>query len=47
MHMFELIFCVSFVWSDREADGEPLVDEPVAKGRAEDVKGDQHGLFMS
>ena len=32
---------------ERQADGEPLVDEPVAKGRAAEVEGDQHGLFMS
>ena len=32
---------------EREPDGEPLVDEPVAKGRAEDVEKTRHGFFMS
>ena len=30
---------------ERQADGEPLVDEHVAKGRAEEVEGDQTRLF--
>ena len=38
MHMFEQIPCMSFVVSDREADGEPLVDEPGANGLAEEVE---------
>ena len=38
VHMFEQIPCMSFVLSDREADGEPLVDNSVAKGRAEEVE---------
>ena len=38
MHMFEQIPCMSFVLSDREADGEPLVDEPSANGLAEEVE---------
>ena len=35
---------MSFVSSDREADGEPLVDELVAKRRAEEVEGYQTRL---
>ena len=38
MHMFEQIPCMSFVLSDREADGEPLVDEPGANRLAEEVE---------
>ena len=42
--VFDQIFGMSFVVSDREAD-EPLVDEPVAKGWAEEVGGDQTPLL--
>ena len=30
---------------ERQADGEPQVDNPVAKGRAEEVEGDQTRLL--
>ena len=32
---------------EREGDGEPLVDEPGAKGGAEEVEGDQHSFIVS
>ena len=32
---------------ERQADGEPLVDEPVAKGQRKRSKEIRHGFFMS
>ena len=31
---------------EKQVDGEPLVDEHIAKGWAEDVEGDQTGFFV-